>query len=279
MKNFVQMKKEHFFPLEVNIMNDERIARLIQEHGIKGFGAYMVMLLELRQHQGYRCGPHAVLSLARAHKMNKKTFLGIVEGYDLFHVEDAENQRWYSSPYLNRVMKEYEDKIARQACGGRKNADSATRDELGRFTIGDGTKEKNRKEKKIKENSIFSNTVVLEGDTVESFQKNNYPAKPLSWEYYLQQAIEDESWMKLLGTKSEMEEVFATYNSEIIEAFRCHIRLQGTEHTIHSIRDMKSYFANYLRPGTPTQRQLLELLKRKEKLKEVNTPTDYSARF
>lgn len=87
--------------------------------------------------------------------------------------------------------------------------------------------------------------------------------------------MKDESWVEILAMKSDIGSLFVKYRQEVVEAFRQHVHLQGGNPAVFSVSDIKAYFANYLRPGTPTQKRVAAFLALKEEERRKTSPSRY----
>lgn len=245
----MQTKSEQYFPFEVSIFNNESISELINEHGPKGFGAYVMILAELRLSKDYTCGMNTIHVIARKCKISLKLVESVLHDFDLFILTRDEDTLMISSPYMCRVMEAYDNKIQKCAEGGRKSADKNKRGANGQFTSTAGTSDQIRLDNN---NKTTTNVVSKESITGSNSSSNDH-----NWKKYLDDAIRDEEWMAVLAMNSGINSIFVKYQDYLVECFCNHIRLQGTESNIQSAKDAKSYFANYLRPGTPTHRRIV----------------------
>lgn len=105
------MMNDQYFRLEANVMSDDRIYALLEELGMKGFGIYMALLIELRQRDNYVCAISSLKSLARKWCVSLKTIERVLQGFGLFRFRDAkdacteiDDASSFYSPYLNKVM-------------------------------------------------------------------------------------------------------------------------------------------------------------------------------
>lgn len=59
---------------------------------------------------------------------------------------------------------------------------------------------------------------------------------------------------------------------KIAEIFKRHVVIQGKEYQIYSLQEAKNYFANYVRRGTPSHRNLMSQLREKDKTVKAENP-------
>ncbi|NDV84705.1 Lin1244/Lin1753 domain-containing protein [Bacteroides sp. 51] len=265
------MKAKLYFPFEVNMINGSKVAELIETQGAKGFGVYILILIELRNSVNYQCSPSAIKGMARRCKISQKTLKRVLYDSGLFEFDLQQEGEIISAPYMDRAMGAYEEKIRKNARAGKKNADKAKRNARGQFTIGDGSIEENRIEKnktttsttnvveeKQEQQMVFNSDINAGTNTTDT--TNIAGAGLESWETYLDLATQDKEWMTILAMNSGISKLFLKYQERIIEAFRKHVRLQGSGSSQQSVGDIKAYFANFMRPGTPTHSRVAGLL-------------------
>lgn len=285
------MKNDQYFKVETNILKEERMERMTEKHGQEGFGTYMMLLLELRKCENYKCGPYILKRFARSYQIDTEMLNSIIHDFGLFSVSGNGDNMRVSSIYLNRVMKPLEDKRKRQSKVGKKNASLSKRSDNGQFTVTIGAEE-NRIEEQSKEEenreettttvavkeeayagSSSSDTEYIDNETVTIEDCDPLPdllPHIKTWHEYLEEAVTDQEWMALLSMSSGISPMFVRHQNFIVEAFRNHIELQGTGVNIQSHRDIRSYFANFLRPGTPTHKRILRQLLDQEELLRKN---------
>jgi len=133
------MKNDQYFPLEVNMINDERLAAITEKYGAKGIGIYLVLLMELRKHNNYRCGLNSIRQLARTYCLGIEVMEHVIHDFELFDICGEEDNLTISSPYLDRVMESMENKRKKCSMAGKRTANAVKRDGSGRFTSIAGT--------------------------------------------------------------------------------------------------------------------------------------------
>ncbi|MDL2299542.1 DUF4373 domain-containing protein, partial [Bacteroides sp. OttesenSCG-928-E20] len=47
---------KHYIPIETNMMDNDAVCVLINKYGMRGYGTYMAIIIELRKHNNYSCG-------------------------------------------------------------------------------------------------------------------------------------------------------------------------------------------------------------------------------
>ena len=269
------MKNKLYFPFEVNMINGSKESELIEKMGPKGFGIYIMILTELRHGVNYRCNLSSIKGMARRCKISHTLLKQVIYDSELFNIYQQEDKIIISSPYMNKVMQGYDETIQKNSMAGKKNADKAKRNSKGQFTIGDGTIEENRKEKN---KNTTSTTKVVEKQEEQPLIFNsdtNTGTELKSWETYLDLATGDEEWMALLAMNSGISKLFVKHQAAIIDAFRKHVQLLGNESSQQSVADVKAYFANFMRPGTATQKRVADQLNAFEEIARRASGTSF----
>ena len=257
-----------YFPLETNIPNNVQVSELISRYGPKGFGVYIMLLTELRLGANYRYNYNAAKILAKRCNIGVTMLNNVIFNFGLFELNEVDGTTLISSPYLDRVMKPYDKEVKKQHRIAMKEYDKAEEEEGEEITEISGGIEKNRIEK-----NITTTAVVVKNEAVVAAAEPEIKAEPQHvWEGYLHTAMKDEIWVELLAMNSGISRLFMKHRAFVTETFRQHVMLQGRGSEIFSVADIKSYFANFLRQGTPTQKRVAELLaEREEQLRQAST--------
>ena len=119
----------------------------------------------------------------------------------------------------------------------------------------------------LEENSIVENSIEEikrkeKEATASERESSSSGRKSSSWEGWLNEALGERSWLELQAIHSGLGGAFLPYLEVISKAFREHVLRQGTEVTICSLRDVKSYFSNYIRQGSITNKHLREVIEK-----------------
>ena len=99
------MKKDQYFNLEVNLLNDDNIAGMMSElDAAEALGIYVMLLLHLRTKDNYEasCTPLLLRAFARRHDLELDMLEKVLHDYNLFEVD--EERQTFRAPYLDRVM-------------------------------------------------------------------------------------------------------------------------------------------------------------------------------
>lgn len=247
------MKKDQFFRMKASLMADDCIIHLIEQEGISGFGIYIALLLELRLRDNYRISRLSLPALARRWNITIEELERVVDGYKLFVHEQEADEQLFRSPYLDEVMVELEEKRLLQSAAGKRRAATAQRASEGSFTSFHQPVEKSTVEK--------STAVAIAAEDVGLFKETSLrPFK--GWEAYVDEAFGEQSWMEVQAMHSKLGRRLMEHPDIVSALFKQHIRTYGKESSIGSLADAKSYFSNFVRPGTPTRERVEQLLNR-----------------
>ncbi len=120
------MKKDQYFNLEVNLLNDDNIAGMMLElDAAEAIGIYVMLLLHLRTKDNYEasCKPLQLKAFARRYDLDLEMTEHVLRGYNLFEVD--EERQTFRAPYLDRVMHRLEEKWRADTENGKKRRSSA----------------------------------------------------------------------------------------------------------------------------------------------------------
>lgn len=115
------MKKDQYFNLEVNLLNDDNIAGMMSElDAAEALGIYVMLLLHLRTKDNYEasCTPLLLRTFARRHDLELDMLEKVLHDYNLFEVD--EERQTFRAPYLDRVMQRLEEKWRMDTENGKK---------------------------------------------------------------------------------------------------------------------------------------------------------------
>lgn len=115
------MKKDQYFNLEVNLLNDDNIAGMMSElDAAETLGIYVMLLLHLRTKDNYEasCTPLLLRAFARRYDLELDMLEKVLHDYNLFEVD--EERQTFRAPYLDRVMQRLEEKWRMDTENGKK---------------------------------------------------------------------------------------------------------------------------------------------------------------
>lgn len=111
------MKDAYYFPHDSNAKDDPKIVLLIEQMGLEGYGIYWVLIETLREQPEYRYPLALLPALARRFLTSKEKVAIVVDGYNLFEIE---NKEFFLSPSLCRRMAIIDTKRKRLSDAGKK---------------------------------------------------------------------------------------------------------------------------------------------------------------
>ena len=260
------MKKDQYFNLEVNLLNDDNIASMMSEmNAAEALGIYVILLLHLRRYD-----------------VDEVAVERVLREFDLFELD--EERQMFRSSYLDRVMKSLEEKRKMDIENGKKGGRPKKVAKSAETPVSKGRKptenQKRREEESKEEESKGSVSVVNNNrsniETPSSLvsrladEGNHGPLQPvLPWEKLVDQLSTFQSYMELAGQHSGLGKLFVDHQKLILEIFKKHIRLYDKGAGLLFPEDVKRYFSNYIAAGSVTCRTLRETL-----LKELENTVD-----
>ncbi|NDV63761.1 Lin1244/Lin1753 domain-containing protein [Bacteroides sp. 224] len=242
------MKENFYFPLETNIVKDERVATIIEKYGAKGMGSYIMLLIELSNHANNRCKLSNIRSIIRAYKLNRNLIEDLIQNHALFELinNEEDGEVYLSSPYLNRLLKRLNEKKNQCAAAGKKGAKT-----------------------RWKKNGERYNDPITIYNTDDVVILNAEERKRIkSWKEYLAEALNDRTWVECQAMHSGLGDRFLKYEKDIVNFFINHVITHGKDSVLLSLQDVKYYFANFIRQGTITNNRVatqLDTLEQKQK--------------
>lgn len=250
------IKNDHFFRFYVGLMYSDPILGLAEKQGIKGVGIFVALVVELRVRQDYRMRRASLSALARRWDCTLEELTAVVDDYGLFApCSDVAGEACFSSPYLDEVMAAVQQTQQAQSAAGIYRASTAERAANGRFT----SSRQPAKQSISKQSKAAAETAAAT-DFTGNDENRLLPFR--GWEAYVDEAFGDQSWMEVQAMHSGLGLRLMEQSGFIIALFKQHVRTYGKEETIGSLGEAKSYFSNFIRPGSPTCQRLEQLLDR-----------------
>ena len=154
------MKKDQYFNLEVNLLNDDNIAGMMLELGAaNALGVYVMLLLHLRTKDNYEasCRPLPLKALAKRYDVDVDLIGRILREFDLFEVD--EERQMFRAPYLDRVMKTLEEKWRINAENGKKGGRPRKTKKRAETPAGKGGKPNETQESRVEEKRNITTVV------------------------------------------------------------------------------------------------------------------------
>lgn len=177
----------HYFPFESSLLHEDKVDSLTNKLGVAGFGMYVLLLNELRYRESYRCSVGSLRKVAGMINADVEMARQVVYDFGLFNIEEKNNETYFFSDYILRVMDNLEQKRRKCSEAGKQSAKTRKKkSEAGnsnvRSTIEKKRTDKSRTDKKKVNNNILKATsitadTVIEGEddskSSSSFLKNN----------------------------------------------------------------------------------------------------------
>ena len=249
------MKRDQYIPHEVSMRNTSEVMNLIEKEGMEGYGIYWALMEYLRTQDDYIGDLEVLKSLTRQLRVRMPKLKRILENYGLFCCTETT----FVSPKLIEVMRPFEDRRARiEAYKCRKQKENlleisevpSEKSDIVSFE-GKGKGEGKGKVTTSKEEKKVDDAVVV-------------PAPPviLSWERYVDELRQEQSWIVIMAMRSGLGVVFVNRFPEVLRHFKRHIQAVGNEKDIQSSSDAKRYFNNFNTPGSTTFQKLVDELQK-----------------
>ena len=253
------MKRDQYFPHEVNLRQTSEFMHLIEKEGMAGYGIYWGLIEYLRSQDNYTGDFRVLKPLAVQLRTTPNKILKVLKDYNLFEVSDFT----FRSRKLSETMKPLEQKrqqINQRSTGGSAEGMGEGRPRVDQKTAHNSLKinttsvtVKKSKEKKSKENTSSAEEVAA------------VVAAPLScklpWEEYVDELDKEQQWKEIMAMRSGLKMEFFSLYPRIVECFKNHVRALGKERSILSSSDAKQYFCFFLAPGSNTFQRLMAQLK------------------
>ena len=272
------MKKDQYFNLEVNLLNEDNIAVMMSElDASESIGIYVMLLLHLRTKDNYEasCNPSFLKAFAGRYRVDLEKMERVLHEFALFEVD--EERQMFHSLYLDRVMAKLEEKWRVNVENGKKGGRPRKTAKGAETPSGKGLKPNETQEKRVEENkgissvvnnssntgSVVSNVAAADGGMkIRSVdEEGQCPLQPVeSWESLVDKLAASESYMELAGQRSGLGQLFLDHRKLIIRLFKEHIQLYGKTADLLFLDDMKRYFSNFIAEGSTSCHKLREKL-------------------
>lgn len=245
------MRNDNFFKHDASASDDEKIMMLIEKEGMKGYGAYWILMEALRKQENL-CSSFAVLhSLAKRAKVRKEYLIHIIKDFGLFVMKEDS----FYSLGMKRRMTKY---LMNANYLSVKAEDNLLIDNA-KSAIPTRVTEQNRKEKIL--------TVV------DEYQEGQIPLRPCrGWEALVDEMAASEDYMNQAGMHSGMGLLYLSNRERIVRLFKEQICLQGKQERMISLSEVKSYFSNFVASGSVTNQKIRAALKEQSDCRREQDP-------
>lgn len=250
-------------------MNDPRMQNLVEKEGLKGLGAYWVIIEKLAMLPE----PRAQFSYIRPfcdRKIPLSYLKRIVLEYNLFEMED---EGYFMPKELNPPRKKGEktaqngsEKSGSEAKNNEKTAEKARKNARKTTQNPDKTQETSDLQKG---NSDNNNNITTTSSTEEKEEGEGgeegagkggeeagkiRPIEP--WHKLIDQLSEESAWLDIACIHSGYGKLLKQHIKEAVETFRQHIILHDNGNTLLELKDARQYFVNFVRAGQRTSQTL-----------------------
>lgn len=106
------MRNDQYFKHDAGASGNRKLMKLIDELGMKGYGAYWFLMETLRMQNDYRAPVAIVKRLAHQARVKPAFLLQVIHNYDLFVTENGH----FRSPGMTRRMRPYAMKMTPTRC-------------------------------------------------------------------------------------------------------------------------------------------------------------------
>ena len=273
------MKKNFYFQHSLMSMFDPRMKHLVDNEGLRGLGAYWIIIEKL----SILPEPRAQLDYLRAYCDSKKITLcylkKIILEYNLFELEE---DGYFMPKELNPLHKkgektekttqekpdskakndEKQQKVSRNK--SKKQSDLSSNTLNNKYLAKNAT---NTNKKTIDINKTTTATTeekeAAAADALSSPQTTPAPIEP--WHTLIDKLTEESAWLDVACMHSGYGSLLKTHIKEAVEVFRQHVILHDNGNVLLNMKDTRQYFVNFVRAGQRTSQELHMLLQGLEK--------------
>ncbi|WP_455592263.1 DUF7833 domain-containing protein [Bacteroides sp.] len=257
------MKNDQYFKHDAGASGNQKVMGLIDELGMKGYGTYWLLLETLRMQKKYRAPLNIVRRLSRRARVMPSYLLRVIRNFDLFVVE-ADS---FYSPGMMRRMHPYDVKTT-PALHEDYNLEDLNSLENRKNPL-PNAREEEKKERRKKEEEKETPPKLTPRQVRDVVNVADH------WEQYIDEAFGDRAWLEVVAMHSGMGAQFMERLPAIVRFFKQHVRTYGKEETVCSAADAKSYFGNFVRQHSPTQKALLAELTKQSARRAADNPYRY----
>lgn len=282
------MKKNFYLQHSLMSMFDPRMKHLVNNEGLKGVGAYWIIIEKL----SILPEPRAQLDYLRVYCDSKKIPLcylkKIIREYDLFELEE---DGYFMPKELNpprkkdgKTAKTTPEKPDSQAKNdgkqqkvsgnkGKNQPDSSDNTLNGSYLAKSGTDTG----KKAIDNNITTTATTEEKeaaaeDALSSPKTAPAPIEP--WHALIDKLTEECAWLDVACMHSGYGCLLKKRIKEAVEIFRQHVILHDNGNALLDMKDVRQYFVNFVRAGRRTSQELHMLLQGLERQQSAAAPPD-----
>lgn len=261
------MEKKQYLKIALDITEDDRIDSLIEDLSAEGWGIYTLLLHTLRRRPKYRFNVHILKVITRKYMLSEESVRRVTQDYDLFRFVKEGGETYLVSPELYETIEMPSEKEPARVAGGKKRASTAKRATNGRFAKSPSSKRNTIVVEEVVEEVVVDISAYAAADAENKREKKRVVAAKReikeathphrNWKECIAQAVAEEEWLELLTTQAHIP---MHHTNTMVEQFERHVKTQGTEGNIRSVKDAKSYMSNFYRPGSATYKRVVATL-------------------
>lgn len=279
------MRRNFYLQHPLMAMNDPRMQNLLDEEGLRGIGAYWIIIEKLSMLPEPRTQLEYLRPFCKNRKIPFVYLKKIILKYKLFNLEEDD---FFSVEELNPVKKK-EQKMVKNS---KENVDSnAKNDEkLQKTSRNNSENHANNDSNSLNNNDIakadnesFKENIkdIITAATVEEKdatattainhscplnicddygqpQQMLHPVRP--WQNMVDELTTRTPWLETACMQSCYGELLMRNIQKAVEIFKCHIELYDKGGDLLTMSEVRRYFVNYTKAGKPTSQALRETL-------------------
>ena len=279
------MRRNFYLQHPLMAMNDPRMQNLLDEEGLRGIGAYWIIIEKLSMLPEPRTQLEYLRPFCKNRKIPFVYLKKIILKYKLFNLEEDD---FFSVEELNPVKKK-EQKMVKNSKENvdsnakndeklqktsRNNSENHANNDSNSLNNNDIAKADNES---FKENikDIISAATVEEKDATATTTINHscplnicndygqsqqmlHPVRP--WQNMVDELTTRTPWLETACMQSCYGELLMRNIQKAVEIFKCHIELYDKGGDLLTMSEVRRYFVNYTKAGKPTSQALRETL-------------------
>lgn len=238
------MRNDKFFKHDASASSDEKIMYLLQKEGLKGYGAYWILLEALRKQEDLCSSLSAIPSLATRFRIRHGYLMHIIEDFGLFVVEGEH----YYSLGMKRRLARYQALMGKISVKPIVKVEDNMLNDSEVSAVNAGEQDKIRQDLNL--------TVIDAAELDGQLPIQPYPG----WEALVDEMATNEDFMNRAGIHSGLRELYIRNRKQIVEIFKDHVLLQGKQDRIMTVSEAQSYFSNFVADGSYTNKKIRKTL-------------------
>lgn len=254
--------KSNWFKHPLGLSDDKRLAQLIQEEGVKGYGTYLYLIEKMSQQEDYRLS-FQQLSLFERKGFHRRYMERIVRNYPNLFVVDGEE---FSSAIAFHSLSTRSAQSLHTSCTERVQNVSKDDKSLISKTVDISSRTHVREEKKREEkNHLQEEMPILKKEPVEDGR----------FKELLRGLTLQSSWGELACMKSGYPKLLMEHFDEAVRLFGEHVVLYGNQYRMGDVSDVQKYFVNFVASGSRTSKELYARLQSLERKRQETAENLY----